>query len=438
MKTIMCLGKFDVLHTGHLYHLKEAKAQGDRLVVVITADAFLPDPPVFNQGIRMQTLEMLPWVDEVYICDDDTGIPAIHIYKPNILVKGSDYSRKDRVLQLETTAVESHGGKVVILNPEITYSSTKLEHRYGPFVDLQHLKYTLHDVKQFLDDVSSLIVSVIGEPIIDVFQTVQLLGQSPKSYCPSFGSINDPVEYEGGALYVKRHIQNLCRTCYGYPPKSQLSVHKLRYLDNFNHKKHFEIKYGGEIKIRTIEFNRQLKALIQEAHLTLVADFGHGFFDNQDLVDGLYLMVQTNSTNFGYNKVDKWNRYKSKLVCLDRTEASLLLGQELDTAGLGTMKRIFEHLNTEAVILTMHKYGSIYYDQKNRYAEFPSLATQIVDSIGAGDAFFAIASLAYHLEYEPEKILLLASLSSAANTQHLCTKDALTPKKLLKVSKAIL
>jgi cytidyltransferase-like protein len=432
---VMCLGKFDVLHTGHLHHLKEATKYSDYLIVVITADKYLPKPPVFNQEIRKETLELLPWVDEVYICEDKTGIPAIEKFKPKYLIKGPDYSNISEILEKE--AVEDYGGTVVIISPKVVYSSTKLQNQSGPFLNLKtEIKQSL--ISDFIKCCSEISVGVIGEPIIDIFQNVILDGQSPKSYCPSFTKQGDEIIQMGGATYTARHLQNFCKNWKAFPDKDRYSVTKYRYLDCFSNKKHFEIKYGKKIRIDKDIFQLTLQNTIKENDLVLIADFGHGLFDNKELQDGLYLMVQTNSSNFGYNKVSKWNQYRSKLVCLDRTEASLILGKQINNCNKKLMKQLYQQLNTDVVILTMYKYGSIYFDQEEYYVEFPALALNIVDSIGAGDAFFTLASLAHYLGYKPKEVLFLASLASAANTQHLCTEKAANPFIMQQIGKAVL
>jgi bifunctional ADP-heptose synthase (sugar kinase/adenylyltransferase) len=66
-------------------------------------------------------------VDQVEIIRDKTAIPGILKYKPDIYAKGLDYKDKsDPILDLERQAVESIGGKLVIVDPGVQYSSTRL------------------------------------------------------------------------------------------------------------------------------------------------------------------------------------------------------------------------------------------------------------------------------------------------------------------------
>jgi cytidyltransferase-like protein len=430
----LCLGKFDVLHVGHIYHLKKAKeiAPNNRLVVAITADNYISLKPYFNENERKKALEILEWVDTVYICGNETGIPAIIKYKPAILVKGPDYLNiKDKVLQAEKQEVEKYGGVLKFIEPEITFSSTKLKKDNGNFLQLDDPKYSVKVILDFIEKVANIKVGIIGETILDVFQDVELDGQSPKSYCPSFTTHGEEIHQFGGAAYINRNIRNFCITKFitgtGF-------IIKLRYPDIHSNKKHFEIKTDNISSPTNLQ--NVCNELKNTHNLVLIADFGHGLFDEINLVDGMYLMVQTNSSNFGFNIANKWNKYRSKLVCLDRIEASLLLGKKINTIDKKIMHDIWSRLNSDAVVLTMHKEGSIYYDEKGSYTQFPAIAKRVlVDSIGAGDIFYSFASLAHYLHFEPHHILFIASLAAALNTQWLCAAEEITPQMLIDIGK---
>ncbi len=129
MTIILVHGCFDLLHYGHLLYLQKAHELGDKLIVTITADRHIqkgPGRPIFNQDQRKQMLEALRIVDQVQVIDDPTALPAIHQFKPDIYAKGLDYSVETPALKLEREAVESYGGKLVIVDPGIQYSSTSI------------------------------------------------------------------------------------------------------------------------------------------------------------------------------------------------------------------------------------------------------------------------------------------------------------------------
>jgi D-beta-D-heptose 7-phosphate kinase/D-beta-D-heptose 1-phosphate adenosyltransferase len=90
-------GVFDILHTGHLELLRQAKELGNKLVVGINSDASVKrlkgnDRPINNTDQRVKQISMLPWVDEVHVFDQDTPYELIKYIQPNKIVKGGDYT----------------------------------------------------------------------------------------------------------------------------------------------------------------------------------------------------------------------------------------------------------------------------------------------------------------------------------------------------------
>ena len=90
-------GVFDILHKGHLELLKEARSLGSKLVVGINSDASVKrlkgeSRPINDERTRVEQLEVLPWVDEVFVFNDDTPYNLIKKLKPALIVKGGDYT----------------------------------------------------------------------------------------------------------------------------------------------------------------------------------------------------------------------------------------------------------------------------------------------------------------------------------------------------------
>jgi D-beta-D-heptose 7-phosphate kinase/D-beta-D-heptose 1-phosphate adenosyltransferase len=95
--TVWTNGVFDILHEGHFKLLKFAKSKGKKLVVGINSDASTKrlkgeTRPINNQLQRKMNLELLPWVDEVVIFDEDTPINVIKKFNPDLIIKGGDYT----------------------------------------------------------------------------------------------------------------------------------------------------------------------------------------------------------------------------------------------------------------------------------------------------------------------------------------------------------
>ena len=90
-------GVFDILHKGHFELLKQARSLGTKLVVGINSDASVKrlkgeSRPINSELTRIEQLESLPWVDEVFVFNDDTPYNLIKRLKPDLIVKGGDYT----------------------------------------------------------------------------------------------------------------------------------------------------------------------------------------------------------------------------------------------------------------------------------------------------------------------------------------------------------
>jgi len=128
LKTVFTNGCFDILHVGHIRYLKEARDLGDKLVIGLNSDASVKRlkgeaRPVMSQADRKEVLESLRFVDEVLIFDQDTPLELIKKVKPQILVKGGDYSIESIVGGRE---VLSWGGEVKSLSFHEGQSSSEI------------------------------------------------------------------------------------------------------------------------------------------------------------------------------------------------------------------------------------------------------------------------------------------------------------------------
>ncbi|HCL83852.1 MAG TPA: D-glycero-beta-D-manno-heptose 1-phosphate adenylyltransferase [Chitinophagaceae bacterium] len=118
-------GCFDILHPGHIASLSDAAREADFLVVGLNSDASArrlkgPGRPVMDESSRALMLASLLMVDAVVIFEEDTPLELIELVKPDVLVKGGDYTIDQIVGANEVIA---SGGRVVI-NPIVPGFST--------------------------------------------------------------------------------------------------------------------------------------------------------------------------------------------------------------------------------------------------------------------------------------------------------------------------
>lgn len=104
-------GCFDLLHAGHVEHLREASAMGDVLVVGLTADSAIGKPgrPIIPWKDRAEMLLALKFVDIVSCCDN--AVEAIMHWQPSVFVKGIDYEGVG-VLPQERAACDAVGAEI--------------------------------------------------------------------------------------------------------------------------------------------------------------------------------------------------------------------------------------------------------------------------------------------------------------------------------------
>ena len=116
-RTVFTNGVFDLIHPGHLTYLAQAAGLGQRLIVGVNTDESVKRlkgdaRPVMPLEARMQLLASLFFVDGVIAFDSDTPLDLITALRPDVLVKGGDYTEASIVGAPE---VRAYGGEVVVL-----------------------------------------------------------------------------------------------------------------------------------------------------------------------------------------------------------------------------------------------------------------------------------------------------------------------------------
>jgi bifunctional ADP-heptose synthase (sugar kinase/adenylyltransferase) len=282
-------------------------------------------------------------------------------------------------------------------------------------------------VEEFIESVKGLSVAVIGETITDEFVFVSYEGQSMKSICPVFKSTGRHEVQEGGAAAIANHVR-------GFVKKVDLfsnaagEIVKTRYIDVADKKKHVEInrfnlRENGKVEVNTNNYD-----------VVIVADFGHGYCDRVVINDGFNLMCQTNSNNFGFNRVSKWKKFKKKSVCIDLREASLQMNKKGRFNNKEEVDELYNYeLLAENLFITLGHDGSVYYNGKDVYRH-KSFESNIVDTIGAGDTFFAFVTLASMVSSD-EEMLVVPSLAASLSTTWLCNEKFVTKESLTAYAK---
>lgn len=437
-KIVHCHGVFDLLHPGHLKHFQSARKKGDVLIVTLTRDEYVnrgPGRPIFNQNLRAESIAALECVDFVAINEWPTAVETIKRLKPDFYVKGSDYIRKEDdvtgKIYEEDEAVKSVGGTLDFTD-EIAFSSTTLINNFlAPYPEdaksfLNDLKkrYTAGDIVNYMRRVEDAKVLVVGDIIIDEYHYCTGMGKSAKDSIVTTQFVREE-KFAGGVLAAANHIAGFCKdvtllSCIGtendytnfianhlkpnvatnfYYRSDIPTVVKRRFVDPNFLTKLFEVCYldnmcptPSSLEKKICEY---LDAYLQEFDIVLVTDFGHGFITSKIIkmlckkAPFLALNVQTNSSNVGFNLVTKFPR--ADYICIDEPELRLACHDKLSSLerlALNVMKK----LKCEKTVITRGHRGSLLYSKEEGFVYVPVFSKEVVDRIGAGDAYFSITA----------------------------------------------
>lgn len=124
-------GCFDLVHRGHIYLLRQAKALGDILIVGLNSDVSVktikgPDRPIMPEADRIELIAALEMVDYVVVYSEPDPYHIIAAIKPNVLVKGGDWSADEIV---GADVVEQNGGRVAVVPYLPEFSTTQIIER---------------------------------------------------------------------------------------------------------------------------------------------------------------------------------------------------------------------------------------------------------------------------------------------------------------------
>jgi len=123
-------GCFDILHVGHIKYLQEAKSHGDCLIIGVNSDSSVEklkgeNRPIIGETERVEILSSLEFVDYVILFDEERVTRFLKELKPDVFIKGGDYSI-DTLDQEERSTVQKYGGRIVLIPPIKDKSTTNM------------------------------------------------------------------------------------------------------------------------------------------------------------------------------------------------------------------------------------------------------------------------------------------------------------------------
>lgn len=481
-KTIVqCHGTFDLLHPGHVCHLEEASALGDVLVVTITAAPFVnkgPGRPYFSDDLRVKSLAALECVDYVVVVPYATAVEAIECVSPDIYCKGIEYTKPENDatgnIHNDIKTVDRLGGEVRYLGSRV-FSSTRLLNKqfevYSPavraFCENLSQRFSSGQFREAIEDFQKLKVLVIGDIIFDRYTTVCIQGLTSKNRILSGRFIEEQTQ-AGGSLAVFRHLKSFTQrvrliSLVGNEPwvaeeldkylsreengvindSCFTSVVKQRFVEPQSEGKElvklFSTNYLNEGPVTSALQERLIEKIrleIKDYDLIVVADFGHGMLNDQvrELVQQeascLALNCQTNSNNHGFNIINRQYQ-RADIFSLDAAELKLACGLR-NPNFLEELKLLKAQLGAHTGWLTRGAIETIGLSGHEGLCVCPPLEQKIVDAVGAGDAFFAVAALGAVKGLPLDLVTFMGQLAGAQAVRIVGNQDCISKANLIK------
>ncbi len=322
-------------------------------------------------------------------------------------------------------------------------------------------KYGISTIKAYLEKLKGLKVLVVGDTILDQYTFVDPKGRAIKDPILSVEFINEET-YAGGILAIANHISDFVNsitvvtllgdtnpyaelitsslkknvTLKAFTKENAPTIVKKRYIDAYRKNKLFKIEYINDRPISpgvTKEVSGYLEKELGKYDLVLVGDFGHGFINNairdvlQKKARFLSINVQTNSANMGYNYINHYTHVD--FITMNESELRMPLMKRFEETK-EVIRLFYEKFGYPYFLVTIGKKGSLLF-HNGKIVECPILITTVVDTVGAGDALFSVASLFAYIKADELLVSFMANAAGGIKSNYMGNKEYIEREKLL-------
>ncbi|MDA1014725.1 MAG: PfkB family carbohydrate kinase [Planctomycetota bacterium] len=454
-RVVHCHGVFDLLHIGHIRYLQRARQLGDVLVVTATPDHYVnkgPHRPAFPVEQRLAALAALDCVDYVAVNAWPTAAELIERIRPDVYCKGAEFrDTKTPELEREESICRSVGTVVEFIEDVTSSSSYLINNHLGMFPE--ELEAYLQQFKQqqsaeslfaLLDRVRDLRVLVIGEAIIDEYYECESIGQSERA--PIIAArYTSHDRYAGGALAVANHVAAFTEhvelvTLLGSQNSQEAwireqlhanvqpqfihardapTIVKRRYRESYFNTPLFEIDFFADQPLAPdadLSLREHVASRMSHVDLVIVADYGHSMLGQatRELIveqaPRVCIMPQVTASNVGFHTIGKYrNSHHAQLAHRELEVECRRRADDVEAMA----REVRDALGIETLVITLGRRGCLAIDTNAGVTHAASLATQVVDRFGAGEAFFSISSLALAVDASIAQVLFLGNAAAA-------------------------
>jgi len=476
-RVVQCHGCFDIVHPGHIRHLRHAKAQGDILLVSITGDSLIgkgTGRPLIPQELRAENLAALDFVDWVFVESRPTAADLLAEVRPDVYVKGREYeTNNDPRFRAERDIVERAGGRVVFSSGEVVFSSTALIAAMEQSADPFHKRLTQlagepdlepGALAELVASFAGLRVLVVGETILDTYvmcDRPEVAGESPIMTLRPL----ERRQYDGGAAIIARHLAAMGArpVLVTALPKNEesaalrrrllaqgIDVRSIPSAGAIPEKQRFLVGTQKVMKIDLVEpavldaaQQQSLIGMAQDAagesacHGAVIADFGLGLMTPAmiaALCKGLRQSVGVLAGDVSGRRSSLRAMRGMDLVCPSETElrdSVRLYGEGLSLVAW----KLMEETGSRRALVTMGADGLIAFDRLPENAahsagpggwqtrlsaeHVPALCPLALDPLGCGDSLLSAATLALAAGGSSLQAAFLGACAAGSQVQRL-------------------
>lgn len=434
---VHCHGCFDIVHPGHLRYFEFARAQGDALLVSVSADEVVGkgvDRPYIDERLRAENVAALEVVDYVVVDHHKWAGPILEAIQPDIYVKGKEYeNNRDVRFARERQLVEEYGGKVIFSSGDVVFSSTFVIGKFRQQWQLDQERLITycqrHDVTRArFDSILSAVrgkrVLVVGDAVLDRYVHCEGLGMAAESPMLSATPTQEDW-YVGAAGLVAGQLVTLgvgatLLTAHGDSGDSSQFDTRLRdrgvevvvcdadrrpvYMKTrflIDGKKVFKLDEGRRAPMSSRaghEFAALFDKMLADHDAAVVTDFGFGLFSAEvaaDITNAAQRRGKPLYVDVSHRREASVTRFRSpRLATPTEQELRFALGDM--ESGLSVLaSRYFELTGATSLIVTLGRKGLVSFegrpdaDGRLPTEYLPSLAGQVIDEVGAGDTLLA-------------------------------------------------
>jgi rfaE bifunctional protein kinase chain/domain/rfaE bifunctional protein nucleotidyltransferase chain/domain len=444
-KVIMCHGTFDLVHPGHLRHLQYAKSQADILIVSVTADKHVSKSnyrPMIPQELRAFNLAAIEFVDYVIIDDEPTPIKNIDYIRPDFFAKGYDYVTGGIHPKThdEVKSVTSYGGEIIFTPGDVVFSSSLFIENFPPNLGLEKLEtlmrhkgITFESLRKSIKDLQNLKVIVVGDTIVDTYVSCSVQGTSTSKSPTISTRVESTTDYVGGAAAVANHLKaaganvlfvsitgddvlgefvrnDLARRGIEHQilrEKGRPTTNKKLYIAEQHRLLKVDVVDNRPISEKSI--NSIIEEIRRESRdIAIMSDFKHGIFNRVSIPEFISVIPNGTMKVADSQVASRWGNildFKGfDLITPNEKEARFALADQ-DSVVRSLCTELYRNANCKNLILKMGAKGIMFqYSEpeiEGSYFQIDSLADQVLDPVGAGDALLAYASLGLKASGDP-------------------------------------